>query len=207
MQRYLRYEPSTTKPLHANPSTQTHGGIPARRIPERSGFFHNILHATKTMKRTHTSLLNDCFITTPSSHASGNREMKHRHQHIPTVNTIVLARSAWRTPTQHNNSKDADNRKNACVMCKNLYGVRDRTIVQKGKLVYVYSLVSLFVMYVCDGVAYITTMSLDFWNFWSKIIFPEISLLGEAGVMYAISTCYLWPWTSRNVLMKSPWRN
>ena len=46
-------------------------------------------------------------------------------------------------------------------MCKNLYCERDRTIVQKGKLVYVYSLVS-FVMYICDGVAYITTMSLDF---------------------------------------------
>jgi len=45
--------------------------------------------------------------------------------------------------------------------------------------VYVYSLVSLIVMYMCDGVAYITTMSWDFLNFWSKIIFPEISFFRE----------------------------
>ena len=32
-------------------------------------------------------------------------------------------------------------------------------LYKKGKLVYVYSLVSLFVMYICDGIAYITTMS------------------------------------------------
>ena len=66
--------------------------------------------------------------------------------------------------------------------------MRDRTIVQKGNIVYVYTPVSLFVMYICDGVAYITTMSLDFLKFLVKIIFPEISFLGEAGVMYAIST-------------------
>jgi len=78
-------------------------------------------------------------------------------------------------PTQHKCSKDTVNRKNACVWCKNLYYVRVRIIVHKGKVVYVYTLVSWFIMYICNGVAYITTMSLDFWNSWSKIIFPELS--------------------------------
>jgi len=151
------------------------------------------------------------FITAPSrltsSPASSKQELKHRHQHVPTVNTIVQARSAWRMPTQHNYSKNADNRKNACVKCKNLYCGRDITIVQKGKLLYAYSLVSLFVIHICDGVAYITKMVWGFGNFWSKIIFLEISFLGEASVMYVISTCWLWPWTSRNMLVKTLWRN
>ena len=66
-------------------------------------------------------------------------------------------------------------------MSKYSYSVNDETIEKKGEKLYVYTLVSLFVMCICDGVAYITTMSLDFWNFWSKLIFPEISFLGEAG--------------------------
>ena len=37
---------------------------------------------------------------------------------------------------------------------------------------YVYSLVS-FVMYICDGVAYITTMSLEFLKFLVKNNFPR----------------------------------
>ena len=59
--------------------------------------------------------------------------------------------------------------------------------LKKGKTsVCIYPGFIIYYVYL-DGVAYITTMSLDFWNFWSKIIFPEISFLGEAGVMYEIS--------------------